>query len=55
MYVIKVGEYYVRNALYGEVTLSMEMMRSFNKEVADKLAEKLNGELIEIAEEVTCE
>lgn len=63
MYVVKVGEYYVRahetlrfaigGVHIGDIVLSKEIMTSFSKELAEKLAKKLNGEVIEIGEEVT--
>ena len=60
MYVVKVGEYYVRNVdmsngYIGEIVLSKEMMRSFNLELVTLIATKINGEVIEISEEVSCE
>lgn len=55
MYVVKVGEYYVRTIEYSgyDIVLSKEIMRGFSKGTAENLAKKLNGEVIEIAEEVT--
>ena len=53
MYVVKVGEYYVRSVVCSEIMLSNEIMRGFDKETAEKLAKKLNCELVEITEEVT--
>lgn len=57
MYVVKVGEYYVRGyevkSLDMCVLLSKELMRTFNKEQAENLAKKVNGEVIEMAEQVT--
>lgn len=58
MYVVKVGEYYVRatdmiGGYIGEIALSKEIMRNFNKNTAELIAKKVNGEVIEIAEEVT--
>lgn len=73
MYVVKVGEYYVRHfnstkyrtnidneekdhiVIIGDITLSKETMRGLNKSEAVFIAKKLNGEVIEIAEEVTNE
>lgn len=60
MYVIKVGEYYVRGidmigGYIGEIELSKEIMRNFNKNTAELIAKKVNGEVIEMAEEVTNE
>lgn len=57
MYVVKVGEYYVRGyevkSLDMCVLLSKELMRTFNKEQAENLAKKVNGEVIEMANQVT--
>ena len=69
MYVVKVGEYYVRKAqvieeiidfertMYyiGEILLSKEMQGAMKKREAEMLAEQLNGEVIEITDEVTNE
>ena len=57
MYVVKVGEYYVRSMtpIMNEILLSNELQRGYSKETAEKLADKLNGEVIEIVEEVSCE
>lgn len=60
MYVVKVGEYYVRDidmigGYIGEIELSKEIMRNFNKNTAELIAKKVNGEVIEMAEEVTNE
>lgn len=64
MYVVKVGEYYVRKATYyedvdkniyiGDITLSKELMGNLNKKLAENIAKKLNGKVIEMAEEVSC-
>lgn len=57
MYVVKVGEYYVRGyeikTLDICLLLSKELMRTFTKEQAQALAKKINGEVVEIAEQVT--
>lgn len=60
MYIVKVGEYYVRGidmigGYIGEIELSKEIMRNFNKNTAELIAKKVNGEVIEMAEEVTNE
>lgn len=60
MYVVKVGEYYVRGidmigGYIGEIELSKEIMGNFNKNTAELIAKKVNGEVIEMAEEVTNE
>jgi len=39
----------------GEIELSKELMRTFTKNTAEMIAKKLNGEVIEMAEEVTNE
>lgn len=57
MYVVRVGEYYVRGyevkSLDMCILLSKELMRTFNKEQAENLAKKINGEVVELADEVT--
>jgi len=63
MYVVKVGEYYVKGfvgssgrmdkAVPWEITLSKELMRGYDKETAEKIANVTNGTVEEIAEEVT--
>ena len=59
MYVVKVGEYYIKDfevafgGYLGEITLSREMQRGFTKEGAERIAQKVNGVVIEMAEEVT--
>jgi hypothetical protein len=57
MYVVKVGEYYVKsyNSWDNIIALSQEIMRGFDKEEASHLAKKVNGEVIKIKEEVTNE
>ena len=60
MYIVKVGEYYVRGidmigGYIGEIELSKEIMRNFNKNTAELIAKQVNGEVIEMAEEVTNE
>lgn len=55
MYVVKVGEYYVRHFNMDEIILSMEMMRGYPKDRAEAIARILKAELVEISEEVTCE
>lgn len=61
MYVVKIGEYYVQSidVTMGQVTeivLSKEMMRNFRKNTAETLAKLTNGEVIEMANQVTmCE
>ena len=58
IYVVKVGEYYVKgidmfDRIIGDIELSKEIMRNFTKNTAEIIAKKINGEVIEIAEEVT--
>lgn len=58
MYVVKVGEYYVKAVdilagYTGEIELSKEIMRNFSKNTAEAIAEKINGEVIEVTEQVT--
>lgn len=63
MYVIKVGEYYVKGyvgssgrmdkSIPWQITLSKELMRGYDKETAEKIAKATNGEVIEMTEEVT--
>ena len=57
MYVVKVGEYYIRNITYEnyEIILSKELMRGFEKDRAFTIAKLINGEVIEMTEEVTNE
>lgn len=59
-YVVKVGEFYIRGyevkSLDICILLSKELMRTFTKEQAESLAKKVNGEIIEMANQVTmCE
>lgn len=57
MFVVKVGEYYVRGyevkSLDKCVLLSKEFKRTFSKEQAENLAKKVNGEVVEMADQVT--
>lgn len=54
MYVIKVGECYVKKIINGEIILSKEIMLGFkNKVRAEMIAKLLKAELVEITEEVT--
>lgn len=65
MYVVKVGEYYVKsfvgsegripNTIPFEIKLSKELMTGYPLEIAERIAKKLNGEVIEMSEEVTNE
>lgn len=64
MYVVKVGGYYVKSAelkpingmravTIGDILLSKEIMKNFDKNMAEMVANKVNGKVVEIAEEVT--
>lgn len=58
MYVVKVGEYYVRKikvfcGTFGDIELSKEIMGGFTEDIAEKIAKKVNGEILEITAEVT--
>ncbi len=61
MYVVKVGNYYVKTVdvefggFTGDILLSKEVMRNFTKEGAERIAKMIKGEVIEMAEEVTNE
>lgn len=67
MYVVKVGDYYIRdvegsinklnNQIYyiSEIIMSKELMKSWNKDIAKQLAKSVNSEVICMAEEVTNE
>lgn len=67
MYVVKVGDFYVRgvegsinklnNQIYyiSEIILSKELMKSWDKDIAEQLAKSVNGEVICMGEEVTNE
>ena len=66
MYVVRVGDYYVKNVVLtryentktltiGDVTLSKEIMKNFDKNMAEMVAKKINGEVIEITENTTNE
>lgn len=65
MYVVKVGDYYIRdvegtinklnNQIYyiKEIIISKELMKSWDKNIAEQLAKSVNGEVICMSEEVT--
>ena len=61
MYVVKVGDYYVKSVdaefggFIGNILLSKEIMRNFTEAGAERIAKMINGEVIKIAEEVTNE
>lgn len=51
MYVVKVGEYYVEyfDFLEGIIKLSNQIMVGMEKERAERVAKKLNGVVVEVA------
>lgn len=53
MYVVKVGEYYVEYFNYwdGVIKLSNQVMVGIDKGTADRLAEKVNGVVVEVTNE----
>ena len=59
MYVVKVGEYYVKSVdvefggFIGEIELSKEIMRNFTEEGAGRIAKMVNGEVIGMGDVVT--
>ena len=60
MYVIKVGNYYVKSVSFSGdfitgFVLSNEIMRGYQEPTANKLASLINGEVIKMADEVTNE
>lgn len=60
MYVVKVGDYYIQSTsidrLTSNIMLSKELMRSYDKDTAEKLAKKTNGEVIKMDNQITmCE
>lgn len=57
MYVVKVGEYYVRYAKSWTIDLSKEVMTGFDKKEAKRIAKLLDAKVIKISEckEVTDE
>ena len=59
-YVVKVGDYYIQSTsidrLTSNIMLSKELMRSYDKNTAEKLAKITNGEIIQMDNQVTmCE
>ena len=56
MFVIKVGDYYVKDVnvefggFIGDITLSKERMRNFKEEGAQRVAKLVNGEVITMEE-----
>lgn len=61
MYVVKVGEFYVKDVevtfggFTSEITLSKEMMKNFTKEGANRIAKMINGEVVSMGDVVTNE
>ena len=53
MFVVKVGEHYVKSFGNGEIVLSKEIMRNFKESIATSIAEYLGGEVMEVIDEVT--
>lgn len=58
MYVVKVGDYYVKSVKHfpsflSSIELSPDMMRNFDYMDAKDIADKINGQLIAIEEEIT--
>ena len=58
MYVVKVGNYYVKNVetafggFIGNIVLSKEMSKGFTKDGAERIAKMINGIVVEMTEEV---
>jgi len=61
MYVVKLGEYYIKDfevafgGYLGEIVLSREIQRNFTKEGAERIAQKVNGVVVEIGDVTTNE
>ena len=66
MYVVKINDYYVKSVeltrisniravTMGDILLSKEIMRNFDKNTADIIAKKIAAKVIEIPEEGTNE
>lgn len=64
MNVVKVGDYYVKNVkgtrnyvrnniFISEIVLSNEIMRGYDLDTATQIAKKINGIVVEIADNVT--
>ncbi len=58
MYVVKVGDYYVKSVKHfpsflSSIELSPDMMRNFDYMDAKDIADRINGLLIPIEEEIT--
>lgn len=58
-YTVKVGSYYVKSVqvafggYIGEIKLSKEVMGHYTKDGAKRIADMLNGEVVEVVREVT--
>lgn len=60
MYIVKIGEFYVKHAsIYGEVVEEVELSKTlthcFSEKWAKIVAKSLDGKLININEETTCD
>lgn len=61
MYVVKVGDFYIKNVdvAFGgfveSIELSKEIMRNFTEEGAERMAKMVNGEVISMGDVVTNE
>lgn len=59
MYVVKVGDYYIKSVdtefggYIGEIELSKEIMRNFTEEGAERIAKMVNGEVISMGDVTT--
>lgn len=58
MYVVKVGDYYVKSVdvafggFVGEIELSKEIMRNFTEEGAERIAKMVNGVVVSMGDVV---
>ena len=61
MYVVKVGDYYVKavdtefGGFISDIVLSKEIMRQFTLNGANRIASMINGTIVKITDEVTNE
>ena len=59
MYVVKVGEFYIKGVdiefggYVKEILLSKEIMRNFTKEGAERIAKLVGGTVVELGDVVT--
>ena len=59
MYVVKVGDFYIKNVdvAFGgfveSIELSKEIMRNFTLEGAERIAKMINGEVVSMGDVVT--